>query len=97
MLEVQMGKIAIQPEKGNTVLYAQFEGYGDKIGVRVPFDWTILDRKLFIEDLKNTVAEEMDIPVYYIDIDETRLFKRMESWTEKFRKLRLVYTREDLN
>ena len=97
MLEARMTKCAVQPENGNTVLMAKFERFGDEIGVRVAFDWTILDRRIFLEDLRNSVAREFDIPTYHVDIDENHLFKRMETWTQRLRKLRLVYTAEDLN
>ena len=97
MLEATMTKCVVQPVNGDTVLFAKFERFGDEVGVRAPFDWTIINRGEFLEDLKNQVAQAFDVPVHYIDIDDKRLFDRMEKWTEKLRRLRLVYTKEDLN
>lgn len=97
MLEATMTKCVVQPVNGDTVLFAKFERFGDEVGIRAAFDWTIMDRQAFLSDLKEQVAKAFDVPVRYIDIDENRLWNRMETWTDKFRKLRLVYTKEDLN
>lgn len=97
MLEATMTKCVVQPVNGDTVLFAKFERFGDEVGIKVAFDWTILNRSEFLQDLKESVAKAFDVPVHYIDINETKLFERMEKWTERFRKLRLVYTKEDLN
>jgi len=97
MLEATMTKVGVQPEGGDTVLYVKFERFGDEVGVRAPFDWSIIDRQAFLADLKEQVAKAFDIPTYYVDIDEHKLWQRMESWTHKFRRLKLVYTSEDLH
>ena len=89
MIEAVLKNSAVQPEKGKTVLYCAFEYEDGGCGLTVTYDWfnDKFDHKAFIEDVKESVAKELDIPAYRVSLDEKKLLKRMEHWAVKFAKM----------
>lgn len=89
MIEATLRKCAVQPEKGRTILYCDFQYEDGGVGVTVMYDWfnEKFDHKVFIEDLKESVAKELDIPTYRVDVDAEKILRRMEHWAIKFAKM----------
>lgn len=89
MIEAVLKNCAVQPERGRTVLYCAFEYEDGGCGVTVTYDWfnEKFDHKAFLEDLKENVAKELDIPAYRVSFDAKKLLHRMEHWAVKFAKM----------
>ena len=84
MLEAVITKaVVVHEDKVGTVLYAVAEYYDDIVNVRVPYDWETLDQEAFIEDLREKLAEDFDLPVYRVDVFEEPLLRRMKDYAEK--------------
>lgn len=90
MIEAKIQKIAIMPEKGTSYLYA-VAAYGtEMLNLRVPFDLTDVDYRLFLQELRDKIAEEFDIPVYHVDLDESVIVGKMTMWSERFKSMGLI-------
>lgn len=89
MFEATLDKVAVQPDKGKTVLYATFNYLNEGCGVKAQFDWfnKNFKKEEFLQELKEAVAKELDIQVYKVSLDERRILERMEKWATKFAKM----------
>jgi hypothetical protein len=87
MLEAEVTKLVVMPEKGKTVLMGVAEYYGDCVNFRVPYDWDTLDIKGFLNDLREKLAEDFDLPTYRIALPEQQIVERMRDWHIKFKTL----------
>lgn len=79
MLEARVIKAAVlQDEKtGGTVLMGVAAYCDDQINFKVAYDWETLDREGFIKDLREKLAEDFDVPVYWVDVRESNLLDKM--------------------
>ncbi len=78
MLEAQIVRAEIVANRsGQTVLLAVAE-YGEtRVNIRVPFEFETLDRERFLEDLRETLAQDFDLPVYRVDVKGEELLEKM--------------------
>jgi hypothetical protein len=58
------------------------EYFGSKVNFRVAYDWDTLDKEWFAKELKETLARDLDIKVYAMDINERALFAKMAAYDE---------------
>lgn len=77
MLEARVTKsIVVQDEKtGGTVLMGVAEYCDEKINFKVAYDWRTLDHEGFLTDLRETLAEGFDLPVYRVQLEHSLLTK----------------------
>lgn len=89
MLEARITKaVVVQDEKtGKAVLMAVAEYYGDMVNIKAAFDWETLDQAGFIEDLKDSLAKDFDLPSYRIDVQEDKLLAKMEEYYKYMKAL----------
>lgn len=90
MIEAVISKMAIQPEKGKTIMFAVAEYGTDMMNIRVGFDFDSMDKDLFIEELRDTIAREFGIPVYHVHLQPEVILGKMCSWTDRFREMHLI-------
>jgi hypothetical protein len=90
MIEARMDKIAIMPEKAQTILYGVASYGSDMLNLRVPFNFDNMNHKEFLEELRDTIAREFDIPVYHVVLQEDVILGKMMMWTERFREMHLI-------
>lgn len=90
MIEARIEKIAIMPEKAQTIFYGVASYGSDMMNIRVSFDFDTMDHKLFLEELRDTIAREYDIPVYHVVLDDDVILGKMMMWTERFREMHLI-------
>lgn len=77
----------VQDEKTNgTVLFGVAERFDDAVNFRVPYDWETLDKEGFLEDLREKLAQDFDVPVYYVDIQADKLLRKMEEYHMMFKR-----------
>ena len=87
MLEAEFTKVVVMPDKGKTVLFAVVEYYGECVNVRVPYSWETLDIDGFLEELREQLAKDFDLPVYRISVPEKELIDRIAEQTQAKRVL----------
>jgi hypothetical protein len=90
MIEARMDKIAIMPEQAQTILYGVVSYGSDMMNIRVPFKFDEMNHKEFLEELRDTIAKEYDIPVYHVVLDDNVILGKMMMWTERFREMHLI-------
>ncbi len=79
MLEARITKAVVaHNEKLETTLMAVAEYYGEALNIKVKYEWEHLDHDGFISDLRETIAEEFDLPVYHVDVQADKLLKKMK-------------------
>jgi hypothetical protein len=79
MLEAEITKaIIVQDQKGQgTILMGVAEYYGDAVNFKVAYDWETLDYDRFIDDLREKLAEDFDLPVKRIQVYPALLLEKM--------------------
>jgi len=84
VLEAQITKaVVVQDDKtGGTVLLAVAEYFGEVVNVKVPYNWDTLDIGWFVEELRDKLAKDFDIPVNRVDIKERQLLGKMREYSE---------------
>lgn len=87
MLEAEVTAIAVVPEKGKTVLLGRAEYYGEYVNFKAPYDWETLDIAGFLEDLREQLAKDFELPTYRIALPEKDLIERMRTWHYKFKAM----------
>ena len=90
MIEATIDKIAIQPEKAKTIFYAVASYGTDMMNIRVSFDFDSMDKDLFIEELRDTIAKEYGISVYHVHLQPEVILGKMMMWTDRFREMHLI-------
>jgi len=87
MLEAQITKCCVvqnpeTKEKGRvgTVLMGVAEYGDDAINFKVEYDWEVLDFKGFLGDLRETIAQSFDLPVYRVEVKEPMLLEKMRNY-----------------
>ena len=87
MLEAEFTKIVVMPDKGKTVLMAVVEYYGTCVNVRVPYDWETMNVEVFLNDLREKLAQDFDLGTDHIAIPEKQLIESMRYWHHKFKEM----------
>lgn len=89
MLEAEITKYAVvQDNKGTTVLMGVAEYFGEKVNFKVPYDWQTLDVEWFTKELRERIAQDLELPVYRVDIKESRLLAYMRAQSEWFNQVK---------
>jgi hypothetical protein len=88
MLEATITKsVVIQDERSlMTVLMAKAEYYDHIVNIKAPYDWDTMDYDGFIEDLKDKLAKDFDLPVYRVDVREDELLAKMAFWDKQYKE-----------
>ena len=69
----------------DTVLMGVAERHDDVVNFKASFVWEELDKDLFIQELRETLAKEFDCPTYHVDLPREQIFKRMEYFARQVR------------
>jgi hypothetical protein len=82
MLEAAITKaVVVQDEKdGKTTLMGVAEYFDDYVNFKVKYDWETLNMKGFLNDLREKLAQEFDLPVKCIDLRDRQLLGKMEQY-----------------
>lgn len=88
MLEARVTKaiVVLNPRTGKTELKGVAEYYGDAVNFSVSYDWETIDQALFIADLKERLAEDFELAVYRVDVQEEKLLDRMAQGYHMFKE-----------
>lgn len=90
MLEARLSRMAVMPEKG-ALFFCGVAEYGEEmLNVKVKFDFENMDHKLFLEELRDTIAREFQIPVYHVVMNNDVVLGKMLAWHERFKALGLT-------
>lgn len=55
--------------------------YGDdRVNFKVKYDWEALDIRGFLDDLRDKLAHDFELPVYRVDLKESALLERMRRY-----------------
>jgi hypothetical protein len=89
MLEAEITKcVVVQDKTGQgTVLMGVAEYYGDCVNFQVKYDWETLDHEAFIRDLREKLAEDLDVAVKQVNVYPALLLEKMRRGHEHFRGL----------
>lgn len=87
MLEGRITKaVVVQDKTGlGTVLMGVAEFYEDQVNFQVRYDWETLDRDGFIHDLREKLAEDLDITVKQMNVYPALLLEKMRQGYEQFK------------
>ena len=76
--------VVVQDDKsGGTVLLGVAEYRDTVCNFKAPFDWKTLDYDGFIEDLRDSLAKELDCPASRLHIPQRMLFDRMSFYDQQ--------------
>lgn len=90
MLEARLTKVGIMPEKGATYFCGVAEYGTDMLNIKAKFDFESMDHKVFLEELRDKIASEFDIPVYHVVMDNNVVLGKMMMWAERFKTMGLI-------
>ena len=88
MLEARITKTIVEPHNGDLYLLGVCEYYSDMVNFRAKF--TVEDirhSEEFFQDLREHLAEELDIPAYRVDLNRHDILDKMMYWAYKFESL----------
>jgi hypothetical protein len=79
-------KVAIvKDNKGGTVLMGVARKGEDSVNFKAAFDWDTLDHAGFAKDLRERLAQDLDVAFSEMDINESALFRKMKADSEWLR------------
>jgi hypothetical protein len=81
MIEARVIKSQVVVKNAVTYLLGVAEYEDELVNFKLPFMWEVMDTDEFINDLRDKLAEEFDIPVYHVDVRADALLKKMEEGT----------------
>lgn len=88
MLEATITKaVVVQDEKTfKTKLMGVAEYFDEYVNFTCEFDWETLDMKGFLNDLREKLAEEFDIPPNRVDLKDRQLLGKMEQYHKLYKE-----------
>lgn len=86
MLEARIEKAVVvqNPKNGQLVLMGYVDYFGDMVNFQTEFDWPSLDIEGFLQDLRESIAETLDIPSCRVDLQQNLLLSLMRRQYELF-------------
>lgn len=78
MVEATITKSQVVLDKGALYLLATAEHADEMVNIKAKFFWEELDKRAFIKDLQEKIAEAFDIPAYYVDVKGPYILAKME-------------------
>lgn len=90
MLEARLTKVAVMPEKGATYLCGVAEYGSEMLNIKAKFDFNKMDHQAFLQELRERIAEEFDVPVYHVVMQNDVVLGKMMMWAERFEKMGLI-------
>lgn len=78
MIEATITKSQVVLDRGVLWLLAVAEHGDDVINIKSKFYWEEMDKRGFIKDLQEKIAEAFDTPAYHVDVKGPYILAKME-------------------
>lgn len=81
MIAAEIEKATVVEKDNKTYLMAVARYDQEYLNIKVEYDWSQLDRKLFEADLIDAVARGFDISPKRVEINFRRIYDKMQQWS----------------
>jgi len=82
MLEARVTKcVVVEDNQGRPNVMGVAEYYDHKVNFKAVFDWDTLDKEGFIEDLRDSLAKQFELPVYRVDVRKGQVLRAMAEYS----------------
>ena len=89
-MEATMRSMAVMPDKGDIYFVAVVD-YGDEaLNVKAKLDFNRFDPTLFLEELREKIAEGLDIKTWNVSMHNDTIIAKIGLWREHFQRMGLV-------